>query len=327
MHTTDIRNILADAIGGEQRLVELFNARSFTPEKRAEQALSAAAVYAYGQIKAIKDNLEKEGFPSEIDEAEFVERFARKWADWQLAEGRTASAFIVGPSKFPTHSNRKRQETANRRYREFEEWARSAPARYVKHARLAKQKELGPQGVKAQEIADLEKRLADREAWQDAMKKINKIIRGNSIKPGEHRRLVELAKIEGVTLPMKIAQDITAGDWRGMGFQRFALSNNSAEIRRLKKRLEVERKKLDMAKTGKNNTITIGDVVMVQNWEEDRVQVRFPGKPDAETRALLKSFGFRWAPSQGAWQRKNTKAAVSAAQALAKELRKKEGAA
>lgn len=34
-----------------------------------------------------------------------------------------------------------------------------------------------------------------------------------------------------------------------------------------------------------------------------RVQLRFDGKPDDETRALLKRNGFRWAPSQGVWQR------------------------
>ena len=34
-----------------------------------------------------------------------------------------------------------------------------------------------------------------------------------------------------------------------------------------------------------------------------RVQLRFDGKPDDETRALLKRNGFRWAPSLGVWQR------------------------
>ena len=39
------------------------------------------------------------------------------------------------------------------------------------------------------------------------------------------------------------------------------------------------------------------------NCEENRVQIIFDGKPDAEARAALKQSGFHWAPSQGAWQR------------------------
>ena len=36
------------------------------------------------------------------------------------------------------------------------------------------------------------------------------------------------------------------------------------------------------------------------NREDNRLQVFFDGKPDADTRAELKSNGFRWAPSVGA---------------------------
>ena len=39
------------------------------------------------------------------------------------------------------------------------------------------------------------------------------------------------------------------------------------------------------------------------NQEENRVQILFDGKPDAVIRSELKHAGFRWAPSQGAWQR------------------------
>ena len=46
------------------------------------------------------------------------------------------------------------------------------------------------------------------------------------------------------------------------------------------------------------------------NREDNRLQVFFDGKPDADTRAELKSSGFRWAPSVGAWQRQLTDNAI-----------------
>jgi hypothetical protein len=48
---------------------------------------------------------------------------------------------------------------------------------------------------------------------------------------------------------------------------------------------------------------TIGEVEIVRNTEAARLQIKFPDKPDTAVRKVLKSHGFRWAPSQGAWQR------------------------
>ena len=40
-----------------------------------------------------------------------------------------------------------------------------------------------------------------------------------------------------------------------------------------------------------------------RNAEMNRLQLKFNGKPDEKTRSILKSNGFRWSPTQGAWQR------------------------
>ena len=42
----------------------------------------------------------------------------------------------------------------------------------------------------------------------------------------------------------------------------------------------------------------------------------FEEKPDADTRQALKSEGFKWAPSQGAWQRQLNQNAIRAAARL-----------
>ena len=55
--------------------------------------------------------------------------------------------------------------------------------------------------------------------------------------------------------------------------------------------------------------------------QHDKIEMAFwgrsnVGKPDADTRAELKSSGFRWAPSVGAWQRQLTDNAIRAADRL-----------
>ncbi len=44
--------------------------------------------------------------------------------------------------------------------------------------------------------------------------------------------------------------------------------------------------------------------------------VIFDGKPDSDVRDKLKSRGFRWAPSVGAWQRQRTVNAMWAAKSI-----------
>ena len=54
-----------------------------------------------------------------------------------------------------------------------------------------------------------------------------------------------------------------------------------------------------------------------------RLQVIFDGKPNAEARQIMKSNGFRWSPSNSAWQRQltdNARYAVKRVQEQLQEL-------
>jgi len=42
---------------------------------------------------------------------------------------------------------------------------------------------------------------------------------------------------------------------------------------------------------------------LVDNVEENRLQIFFPGIPAESVRRELKQNGFRWSPAAGAWQR------------------------
>ncbi|MCI8811615.1 MAG: hypothetical protein HFF84_16315 [Oscillibacter sp.] len=55
------------------------------------------------------------------------------------------------------------------------------------------------------------------------------------------------------------------------------------------------------------------------NQEENRVQILFDGKPDTDIRSELKYASFRWAPSQGAWQRMLNQNGVYAAKSVTEQ--------
>ena len=92
---------------------------------------------------------------------------------------------------------------------------------------------------------------------------------------------------------------VPAYSWEPHPFAPYQLSNNNANIRRMKQRLAG----LERAETRETKEYTIEGVRVIENTEENRLQLFFDAKPPEETRKRLKSNGFRWARSIGAWQR------------------------
>lgn len=87
--------------------------------------------------------------------------------------------------------------------------------------------------------------------------------------------------------------------WEKQPYAPYMLTNNNANIQRIKKRIAELETKEELGYTGWQ----FGGGEAVVNTELDRLQLFFEGKPDENIRKQLKSNGFKWAPSQGAWQR------------------------
>ncbi len=95
----------------------------------------------------------------------------------------------------------------------------------------------------------------------------------------------------------------------------YSLTNLGAEIRRVAKRIEDLEK---LALRPERVPVTFGDIEVRE--EDNRVMLLFPGKPSEEVRKELKSQGFRWAPSTGAWQRMASERAWYLANRIAKSV-------
>lgn len=234
---------------------------------------------------------------------QLLEIYCRKLAENMNAsysiEARCPSILISGGGNFPV---RKKEKQNAARDRNLEEW------NYIQGL-LDKIRSVGTGGISSddpQAVEKLEAKLATLEKHQEMMKAANAAIRMKDPAKGD-AKLAEL----GYT-PEDIAK-LRAPDFCGrIGYPAYELQNNNANIRRIRGRIAELKKRTENTPEGWE--FDGGRVVV--NTAENRLQIIFDGKPDADIRTELKGEGFRWAPSQGAWQRQLTDNAMRAARRL-----------
>lgn len=138
-------------------------------------------------------------------------------------------------------------------------------------------------------VAKLRKQVAEMEAAQARMKAANRAIRVNKTPESKKAALAALGFKED-----QAAKLLEPDFARRVGFPAYALSNNNANLRRVKERiagLEKRRQRANVEEAG-------NDFTYREDTEENRVMFVFGGKPEKAVRELLLSHGFRWSPSR-----------------------------
>ncbi len=158
-------------------------------------------------------------------------------------------------------------------------------------------------------IEKLQAKLDSAEKKQALMKGVNRIVR--------NKKLTHDAKIQKImndfALDQKNAENVFVPDcFGGIGFAKFQLQNNNANIRRMKQRIEM----LQNRSQDSTSELAFPGGKIVDNVEENRLQIIHDDKPDAETRANLKSAGFRWSRYNNAWQRHRSNYAIDQAKRI-----------
>lgn len=189
-------------------------------------------------------------------------------------------------------------------------------------------------------VAKLREKLAGEVAQREQMKAANVAYRlavkygvaGQAVSDIEGSILAKIAQGSGLAaVGREAARLALAIQWKPAysfekgPFSGWPLSNLGANIKRIEQRianLEQRAKVREaLAAEGVVSTETVvGAVRVVENIDANRLQVFFPGKPSAEIRGQLKSNGFRWAPSEGAWQRHLSESARQIAVAIARSI-------
>ena len=210
-------------------------------------------------------------------------------------DARVPSILIAGGSNFPTRKKEKQNAARDSNYREWQDI----------QGLLDKIRSTGMGGISAddpQAVQKLEKKLESLEKSQETMKAVNAYYRKHKTLDGcPHLLPEQLEKLKA-----DMASSWHLGD---KPFATWALSNNSAEIRRVKDRIKSLSQQKEIGFVGWE----FDGGKVEANTEANRLQIFFEDKSDEATREALKSNGFRWSPKAGAWQRQLTSNAYYAA--------------
>lgn len=162
---------------------------------------------------------------------------------------------------------------------------------------------VGTSGISSDDpdaLTKLRAELDQCEQVQARMKTANKLIRSFREQLAEGRTDGYLLAMEAEGFTREKAVRLLEPDFCGrIGFPDYALTNNGANMRRIKQRIAT----LEQTRTAADVTEEGAGYTYREDVTENRVCFEFPGKPSEEVRTLLKSHGFKWSPTRGAWVR------------------------
>lgn len=240
-----------------------------------------------------------------------AERYAKKMAENMNKDSSIGcmcpSVMISGAGNFPIKKKEKQVAAWERNHQEYQK-IQDIPR---KIEGILYGKEIIKSGDE-DAIERLEEKLENLKELQETMKAVNKAIRMKDTKKGDE----ELRTMGYSDAQIK---EFRTPDFCGrVGFPQYALQNNNANIHRVEDRL----KSLKAAKEKGTQETENQFFKVVENTECMRLQLFFEDKPEPEIREILKSNGFRWAPSQSAWQRQLTGNARYALKRVIEQLEK-----
>ncbi len=159
-------------------------------------------------------------------------------------------------------------------------------------------------------IQQLQTKIDKAVAFQERMKQVNKIVKNPKMTIDQkEQKLIEAGF--STENAKKLAPTSGAESWQ--------LQNNLANIKRMKERV----KQLNQQRSDSTSENEFEGGKILDNVDDNRVQIFFDNKPDEELRTKLKSRGFKWAPSVGAWQRMRSAEALKIAKDITSDKVKK----
>ena len=230
-----------------------------------------------------------------------AERFAQKYAN-HINKGfqidlMCPSVMISGASNFPVAKKEKQNKRSDKHYAEYD---------YIMGI-LEKIKGLafGSSVIRNSEpdaIEQLQAKIFDLTERLETDKAMNKYYRKHGTMCGFEGLKDEEAKQMDENIKRSYS-------WEQCPAPSYHLTNIRNKIKAAECRIKEIKQLKDTAQRRDENDYDNDFCQVVENSKTMRIQLFFDEKPDETIRDILKSNGFRWAPSIGAWQRQLTESA------------------
>lgn len=287
--------------------VSAFNGTSFSPERRGESTRKEYAETLANDYAEFAKQADKGG-TMDLLAAEFEQYragYAKHYRAYLASSSRCVSSFIAGPSNFPVRRMQKRNDIAHKRLNELMEFQARARKAVIRKLRP----DLAPiMSGDSDAVQRLQNELESLKATQAHMKAVN----------AAHKRFMKKPE----SLDAENLSDATKAairaykpqySWEPHPFAPYQITNNGANIRRVEARIQA----LSVAKAAPVASVEGSAARLEDDPPANRVRLFFPGKPDESIRAKLKSNGFRWSPTIGAWQAYRNTNSLAVAQQVA----------
>lgn len=266
---------------------------SFSPERRAESEMAGWVQDMTNDYDHVMKHATTDEQRQELDAkfADYRTALLKRKLAMLASHSNIFSSMIAGPSNFPVARMEKRNRSYDNKVKDYLEFREKALSRMCNTY-------AEPVGIRTGEagaVDALQAKIDKAESLQEHMKLVNKVIR-------KHLKAEPAAKVAalidaGVT-EAEAWSALKPDVFGGIGFASFELTNNNANIKRMKEQ-QAKAKKLAATDTSEKE---IGAVKIVDNLEADRLQMFFPERTPRPIYDMLKSHGFRWTPSVGCFQ-------------------------
>ena len=280
-----------------KRAKEMNSFSDYTPgsaTREYKSLVNQAAEIAENQKKRVDPSFHKK-IDALLDT--YSKKLAANMNNGFAIDARVPSVLIAGGSNFPTRKKEKQNAARDKNYGEWKDI----------QGLLEKIRSTGMGGISADDPDAVKKLTAKLEKLtkaQETMKAVNAYYR-------KHKSLEGCPELDGKAIE-KLKARMEIRGIQDKPYPTWALSNNNAEIRRIKDRIQSLSVNKEELYTGWEFAGGRAEI----NVKDNRLQLFFDDKPDGKIRDELKANGFHWSPKALAWQRQLTSNAIYAADAV-----------
>lgn len=285
---------------------------SFSPEQRGRSIVQEYSEQLAEDLTTIP----------EAERAQYQAGYEKHLTAWLRAKGNCISTMITGPSNFPVRRAEKANAAESARYNEFYQWGIRAMKAIKNKAEAAKPIEQKRSEQQTAFFKEIKAVITDKAATIIGID--NGTIRGTvrqlivSNLTGFITRIANKGNKEATNFALDCVRELNkyAEDKGGK-----AVIGPTNGIWKLAQVVEVvQEQQFDRAqKPNREYPFEKGKVVF--NYELDRLQLVYDAKPDYSTINTLKRNGFKWSPTNTAWQRQLTNNAIYATVNIIGEFR------